>query len=193
MEKSKQYTEDRRQRVVDLHKSGSFLGVISKTLIMPRASVKNIIRKHNTLGTVQTLQRSGRQRRKLNQTAEHRLVRTVQLNPWMTKKEMGQDLEASGSKVSLSTIKRFLHDHGLRGCRARKKPLLQDRHRKAILKYANEHLGSGGGSIMLWGCFAASGTGSLLKIDGTMKREDYLKILQLSLKRSAKNLNLSQN
>ena len=27
----------------------------------------------------------------------------------------------------------------------------------------------GGGSIMLWGCFAVGGTGALLKIDGIMK------------------------
>ena len=29
----------------------------------------------------------------------------------------------------------------------------------------------GGGSIMLWGCFAAGGTSALHKIDGVMKRE----------------------
>nr|XP_054749652.1 uncharacterized protein LOC129255120 [Lytechinus pictus] len=121
MGKSKQYTEDLRQRVVELHKSGSSLGVISKTLIMPHASVQTIIRKHKTLGTVQNLPRSGR-KRKLNRTAEGRLVRTDQLNPRMTKKEICQDLEASGSKLSPSTIKRVLHDHGLRGCRTRKKP-----------------------------------------------------------------------
>lgn len=34
-----------------------------------------------------------------------------------------------------------------------------------------------GGHIMLWGCFSASGTGNLIKIDGIMKKEDYLKIL----------------
>jgi hypothetical protein len=29
----------------------------------------------------------------------------------------------------------------------------------------------GGGSIMLWGCFAGGGTGALHKIDGIMWRE----------------------
>ena len=29
----------------------------------------------------------------------------------------------------------------------------------------------GGGSIMLWGCFAAGGTGALHKIDGIMRRK----------------------
>ena len=42
---------------------------------------------------------------------------------------------------------------------------------------------------MVWGCFAARGTGSLQKIDGTMKKEDYLRILQENLKSSARNRN----
>ena len=29
----------------------------------------------------------------------------------------------------------------------------------------------GGGSITLWGCFSASGTGNLLKVDGIMRKE----------------------
>uniref|UniRef100_A0A3B4X8J7 Transposase Tc1-like domain-containing protein n=1 Tax=Seriola lalandi dorsalis TaxID=1841481 RepID=A0A3B4X8J7_SERLL len=44
----------------------------------------------------------------------------------------------------------------------------------------------GGGSIVLWGCFAATGTGTLHNVNGTMKEEeDYLQILQHNLKLSA--------
>ena len=32
----------------------------------------------------------------------------------------------------------------------------------------------GGGSIMLWGCFAAGGTGALHKIDGIMRMKNLL-------------------
>lgn len=39
-----------------------------------------------------------------------------------------------------------------------------------------------GDSIMLWGCFAAIGTGALSKIHGIMKKEDYLDILQRNLR-----------
>lgn len=38
---------------------------------------------------------------------------------------------------------------------------------------------------MLWGCSADSGTGTLKKVNGTMKEEDYLQILQLHLKSTA--------
>ncbi len=39
----------------------------------------------------------------------------------------------------------------------------------------------GGGSIMLWGCFAAGGTGALHKIDGIMKKEQYEGMSEMAL------------
>jgi hypothetical protein len=47
-----------------------------------------------------------------------------------------------------------------------------------------------GGSIMLWGCFAAGGTGALHKIDGFMRNENYVDILKQHLKTSVRNLKL---
>ena len=46
---------------------------------------------------------------------------------------------------------------------------------------------------MLWGCFAASGTGELQKINGIMRKEQYLEILQGNLKKSARSLQLGRN
>ena len=46
----------------------------------------------------------------------------------------------------------------------------------------------GGGSIMLWGCFAAGGTGALHKIDGIMRMENYVDILKQHLKTSVRKL-----
>lgn len=45
-------------------------------------------------------------------------------------------------------------------------------------------------AIMLWGCVAASGAGTLYKVDGIRKKEDCLQILQIHLKSSAKWLKL---
>ncbi|CDQ99747.1 unnamed protein product [Oncorhynchus mykiss] len=44
----------------------------------------------------------------------------------------------------------------------------------------------GGSRIMLWGCFAAGGTGALHKIDGIMREENYVNILKQHLKTSLK-------
>ena len=43
---------------------------------------------------------------------------------------------------------------------------------------------------MLWGCFAAGGTGALHKIDGTMSEENDVDILKQHLKTSVRKLKL---
>ena len=48
----------------------------------------------------------------------------------------------------------------------------------------------GAGSTVLWGCFSASGSAALQKVNRLMKREDYLQILQENLKSSAWRLGL---
>ena len=51
----------------------------------------------------------------------------------------------------------------------------------------------GGGNIMLWGCFSSSGTGNLVKVQGIMKKEDYISILEKNVKESAERLQLINN
>ena len=51
----------------------------------------------------------------------------------------------------------------------------------------------GGGSIMLWGCFSASGPGNLVKVDGIMKKEQYIKILEENIKQSTEKLHLGEH
>lgn len=50
----------------------------------------------------------------------------------------------------------------------------------------------GGGSVMFWGCFAASGTGCLESVQGTMKSEDYQGILERNVLASVRKLGLSR-
>ncbi|CDQ94184.1 unnamed protein product [Oncorhynchus mykiss] len=42
-----------------------------------------------------------------------------------------EDAGGNKYKVSISTVKRVLYRHNLKGCSARKKPLLQNRHKKS--------------------------------------------------------------
>ncbi len=48
----------------------------------------------------------------------------------------------------------------------------------------------GGGSVMVWGCFAASGVGSLVFIDGIMNADMYIEILKKNLHSSAEKLGI---
>ena len=46
--------------------------------------------------------------------------------------------------------------------------------------------------MMFWGCFSSRGTGQLIAIEGIMKSEDYMKILDENLQLSAQNLVLGR-
>lgn len=68
---------------------------------------------------------------------------------------------------------RFQSD-GKQYCWRRPGDKLQRHHVKQTVKH-------GGGNIMAWGCFTFWNVGPLHKIDGIMRKEDYLSILQTQL------------
>lgn len=62
----------------------------------------------------------------------------------------------------------------------------QERHLQQTVKY-------GGGSIMIWGCFAWSGVGNLVKIDGTLTADKYIDILSENLEISSLRIGLEDD
>ncbi|GFT54914.1 transposable element Tcb2 transposase [Trichonephila clavipes] len=50
-----------------------------------------------------------------------------------------------------------------------------------------------GGSIMVWGCMAATGVGTVVIIDGIMNHYSYLNILKNNLSQSASKLGLDES
>uniref|UniRef100_A0AAZ3SJI4 Sleeping Beauty transposase HTH domain-containing protein n=1 Tax=Oncorhynchus tshawytscha TaxID=74940 RepID=A0AAZ3SJI4_ONCTS len=104
MGKSKEISQELRMKIVDLHKSGSSLGAISKCLKVPRSSLQTIVRKYKHHGTTQPSFHSGR-RRVLSHRDVRTLVRKVQINPRTTAKDLVKMLEETGTKVSTSTVK----------------------------------------------------------------------------------------
>ena len=97
-----------------------------------------IVRKYKHHGTTQPSYRSGR-RCVLSPRDERTLVRKVLINPRTTAKDLVKMLEETGTKVSISTVKPVLYRHNLKGRSARKKPLLQNHHKKARLRIATAH------------------------------------------------------
>ena len=86
------------KKIVDLHKSGSSLGAISKCLKVPRSSIQTIVRKYKHHKTIQLSYRSGR-RCVLSPKDEHTLVRKVQIHPRTTANDLVKMLEETGTKV----------------------------------------------------------------------------------------------
>ena len=78
-------------------------------------------------------------------------------------------LEETGTKVSIATVIRVLYWRNLKGRSARKQPRLQNRHKKARLRFAG-------------------GTGAIHKIDRHYEEENYVDILKQHLKTSVRKL-----
>uniref|UniRef100_A0AAZ3PS76 Transposase Tc1-like domain-containing protein n=1 Tax=Oncorhynchus tshawytscha TaxID=74940 RepID=A0AAZ3PS76_ONCTS len=106
--------------------------------MVPRSSIQTIVRKYKHHVTTQLSYRSGK-RCVLSPRDERTLVQKVQINPRTTAKDLVKMLQETGTKVSVSTVKRVLYRHNLKGRSARKKPLLQIRHKKARRWFATAH------------------------------------------------------
>ena len=62
-------------------------------------------------------------------------------NRKLTSKELSRELkESSGVELSAPTVRRRLLENGLRGCKARKKPLLTEKQRKHRLEWEHSHV-----------------------------------------------------
>ena len=107
---------------------------VFKRLKVPLSSVRTIVRKYKHHGTTQSSYRSGR-RRILSPRDECTLVRKVQINPRTTAKDLVQMLEETGTKVSISTVKRVLYRHKLK----ERSHCSRTAIKKARLRFATAH------------------------------------------------------
>ncbi|KAG2464445.1 TCB1 transposase, partial [Polypterus senegalus] len=234
--KSKEMSVDLRDRIVSRHKSG---GRLQKKFCCFEGPNEHSGLHHpwKKFETTRTLPRAGRPS-KLSDQGRRALVREVTKNPMVTLLELQRSSVERGEPSGRTTISAAIHQSGLYGRVARRKPLLSKRHMAARLEFAKRHLKDsqtmrnkilwsdetkielfgvnarrhvwrkpgtahhqantiptvkhGGGSIMLWGCFSAAGTGRLARIKGKMTAAMYRDILDENLLQSALDLRLGQ-
>ncbi len=128
--------------------------------------------------TTRTLPRAGRPA-KLSYRGRRALVREVKKNPKITVAELQRCIREMGESCRKSTITAALHQSGLYGRVARRKPLLSARHMKARMEFAKKHLKD---SLVWW----------LVAIEGKMNAAKYRDILDENLLQSAQDLRLGR-
>ena len=111
---------------------------VSTALQFPKSTVATIIRKSMKFGTTKNLPRLGRPA-KLSNRGRRALAREVSRKPRVTLTELKRILVEMGEPFRRSTIQAALHQSGLYGRVAGRKPLFSKRHITA-LEFAKRHL-----------------------------------------------------
>ena len=111
----------------------------SAALKVPRTQLASIILKWKKFGTTKILPRAGRPA-KLSNRWRRALVREVTKNLMVTLTEFQSSSGEMREPSRRTTISAVLHQSGLYGRVARRKPLLSKRHMTGCLEFAKRHL-----------------------------------------------------
>ncbi|KAK3540398.1 hypothetical protein QTP70_030411, partial [Hemibagrus guttatus] len=211
MPRSKEIQKQMREKVIEIYQSGKGYKAISKALGLPQTTVRAIIYKWRKHGTVENLPRSGRPN-KITPRAQRQLIQEVTKDPTTTSKELQASLASVKVSVHDSTIKKRLgknenilmipktfgkiDETDERNIELFGRSVSHYVWRKSNTAFQKKNIiptvKYGGGSVMVWGCFAASGPGRLAVINGTMNSAVYQKILKVNVRPSVCDLKLKR-
>lgn len=120
---------------------------VARILNVAHGVINRAMQRYRATGDVGFRQGGGRGRT-LTIRQEHQLRVMARRSPTKTAGQLNNSFrEATGVQVSSQTIRRRLHEHGLRSRKRAKCPLLTRNHRAARRQWARQHLNWGIGSI----------------------------------------------
>ncbi|KAK1784651.1 hypothetical protein P4O66_003334 [Electrophorus voltai] len=125
--KSKELSVDLQDRIVSRYREAEGYRKTSAAFKVPMSTVVSIIRKWKKFGTTRTLPRAGRP----DNLSDRALVREVTKKPRVTLTELQHCSVEGGEPSRRTTTSASLHESGLYGRVARRKPLLSKRHKTA--------------------------------------------------------------
>ncbi|GFV85946.1 transposable element Tcb2 transposase [Trichonephila clavipes] len=137
----------------------------------------------------------------MNSITERRVIHQVKIDNKISAPKIGASIPNTlGQSVSAETPEQFWNKVTFSD-ESKFNIFGSDGHRMVWRKQNTSHhpkhtiptVKHGGGSVMVWGCMAASRMGKLVFIDGIMHKMAYLNILQNNLKESADKLRLGSN
>ena len=123
-----------RGMIVGMRKIGHSFNEISSITSTPVTTVKSVYSHYIKHSTTNSLKRSGRPPI-ISERDTRALLRLIEANRKIT---LTQIQLSWPSKLSICTIRRIIHKLGLRSCHPRKKPHLNEKHKKDRLKWAME-------------------------------------------------------
>lgn len=128
-----------KEAVVKLAASGQSSSEIARILSLKPRTVRRVVQKHQTTGSVENSGRSGRPR-KTSERFDRRLKTLSLADRFKSPRKLLR--EAAGGEdppLSLRSTRRRLQQAGLKGCIAAKKPFISEVNRKKRLAFAKAH------------------------------------------------------
>lgn len=139
MPKKSELSEHQRKLIVFLRTQGENQKEIAKTTKCSRCAVQTTIKRFEETNSYSNRKRTGRKRATTNRE-DRKLIRESLKNRRKTSSELAAVFrEETGTSVSARTVRRRLVQNGLKGCKARKKPLLSEKNKKFRLEWARRY------------------------------------------------------
>lgn len=136
MPKTSELSLENRVKIQLLHEQGKSQVEISRTVKCSRRAVQLTLERFAATGTHSDRPRTGR-KRVTTDREDRKLVRESLKNRKKKSSELAAEFSVASNKtISARTTRRRLQEAGLKGCKARKKPLLSDNNKKARYAWA---------------------------------------------------------
>ena len=134
-------SNDLKETIILRHQKGDGYRKISNSLHISKSTIAKVVQNVKKKGNAMVVsQRPGRLR-KLTPRSTRSLLREVEKNRRASASDLAQAVvNQCGVVVSAQTVRLTLQEHNLHGRRPRRKPLLQARHKKARLLFANAYV-----------------------------------------------------
>ena len=135
----KEYSYDLRETVIKHFLNGAFEREIARKVLIPRTSIHRKIQKYKSTKCMGNIIGRGRKRKTITHT-DRLIQRKIKANRRELAAAVKAELETSlNIVISESTVRRRLHEAGLYGRVARKKPYVNQINRGKRLEYTRMH------------------------------------------------------